>query len=192
MATSKLTLWHKAGRFITGLVVVCFFLPFFGVECKGMDVVHVSGADLVYGGKPGGMLTEESEGRGSAEIKVEKVDVEPLAIVALVLALASFGLAWVRTRQALLGSFVVAILGIASLGALYFKVTGDMKDEINKSTKSERVLKEGDVEAGGRMGLWGAILGLLGTAAITGMALKEKEGAVASSMSPPAGPPPGV
>src|SRR5690606_31532548 len=101
--SSKRDLWFKFGRFITGVTIACFFLPFFGVSCDGMEVVHVSGADMVGGCKPGGMLTEptkeyKGDRRGEPVVKVENVDREPLAIAALGLAVVVFGLSWVRSR----------------------------------------------------------------------------------------------
>ena len=60
-ASSKRGLWFKIGRFITGLTIACFFLPFFGVSCVGMDVITVSGADMAAGCKPGGLLAEAAD-----------------------------------------------------------------------------------------------------------------------------------
>src|SRR6187551_168841 len=90
---SKRELWFKFGRFITGVTIACFFLPFFGVSCEGMDVVNFSGADMVGGCKPGGLIAdaqEQKQERGmggggdmDGDIKIENVQREPLAIVAL-------------------------------------------------------------------------------------------------------------
>lgn len=62
---SKRDLWFKFGRFITGVTIACFFLPFFGVSCEGMDVVTFSGADMVGGCKPGGLVVEAAEQKSS-------------------------------------------------------------------------------------------------------------------------------
>lgn len=190
--------WNKFGRFVSGLVIGCFFLPFFGVSCQEMDVVTISGADMVGGCKPGGMLTEmdkeqkaktpDADSKGGMEIKVENVPREPLAIGAFALVLVSFGLAWVRTRKALMASLIVSLAGLGLLVGLYVKITGDLGKEIEKNASSsgEKIIKKGEVSAGGRMGLWGACLGLLSIAALTGLALKEND----APESPPAAPPP--
>src|SRR4051812_4549657 len=117
MAKSKRGLWFKFGRFITGLTIACFFLPFFGVSCQGMDLITISGADMVGGCSPGGMLGDaegQAKGMGGMgkmdsmsskpEMDVSKAPREPLAIVALLAALAVFGLSWVRTRKAMLAA----------------------------------------------------------------------------------------
>src|SRR5262245_52636589 len=110
---SKKDLWFKLGRFITGLTIACFFLPFFGVSCEGMDVVNFSGVDMVGGCKPGGLIVEAAEegkrggggGMEGGDVKIENVDREPLAIAALALALVVAGLSWVRSRGAMIGAF---------------------------------------------------------------------------------------
>src|SRR5262245_57933282 len=169
---TKRTLWNKIGRFITGATVLCFFLPFFGISCDGFDVVTVSGTDMVIGAKPGGAAANARGSEGTT-VQVENVPIEPLAIAALALALIGFALAWLRTRQALLGSSIVAIAGLGVLIGLYIKVNGDLKDSI--AAQREKSKRTGVVEAGGRMGLWLTGLGLLGTAALSGMALAERE-----------------
>ena len=103
-----LTRWNKVGRFVSGLVIACFFLPFFGISCDGMDVITFSGTDMIGGYKPGGFLTEKDQGasgrHNDLEMKVEETPREPLAIAAFTIVLVSFGLAWIRTRGALQAS----------------------------------------------------------------------------------------
>jgi hypothetical protein len=210
---SKLTLWRKIGRFVTGLVVVCFFLPFFGVSCKGFDVVTMSGTDMVAGCKPGGALAEgegmaNDIGGGDGESKVPSVDVEPLAIIAFACAVIGFGLAWVKSRGALIGTLVVSIAGLGALGGLYFKVKSNLDDavksELDKddkggdderpaSTASKKMMEEMDLDVGGRLGLWLTALLLVSVITLTGLALKEKEGlgGIGVAGYPPQGPPPG-
>lgn len=211
MATkSKLTIWRKFGRFITGVVVAVFFLPFFGVSCGGMDVITVSGTDMVGGCRPGGMLSEASDRAGRAdpesakgEVQVSKVNIEPLAIIAFACAIVGFGLAWVRSRGALVGALVVSLAGIGALIGLYVKVGGEMKDGIAKQmaakAKAEGVSSGGpgrdvDVDSGGRMGLWLAFIGFASVAGLAGMALREPERELPKALArppryPPGGPP---
>src|SRR6476620_6273764 len=103
MAAQRTT-WSKIGKFISAVVVVCFFLPFFGVSCDGMDVITISGADMVGGCKPGGLITAaEKDGKmtgGSLETKIDDVAVEPFAIGALVMVLVVFGLSFISSRTA--------------------------------------------------------------------------------------------
>ena len=200
MARSKRGLWCKFGRFITGLTIACFFMPFFGVSCGGMDVITISGTDMVGGCRPGGVISEaqdQKEARGGdismreGDIKVDKVEREPLAIVALVLALAVFGFSWVRTRGAMVAAFALSIACLGALAGLYVKVGGALEDAVDKElTKQKgqatRMMKEADVDAGAKFGLWITCLDLIGIAAITGLALREPEG---SELTPPQPPP---
>jgi hypothetical protein len=196
---TKLTRWHKAGRFVTGIVVLCFFLPFFGVSCNGLDVVTVSGADMVGGCKPGGLASESGGDMsgGDGGLKIEKVDFEPLAAVALGCALIGFGLAWVRSRGALIGALVVSLAGLGALAGLYVRVGGKMNDavELQKETRSKGELsRDMHIEAGARMGFYLAGLGLLAVAGLTIMAITDKNGGVPRATAapyPPPGAPPG-
>ena len=204
-ASSKRGLWFKLGRFITGLTIACFFLPFFGVSCEGMDVVTVSGADMAAGCKPGGLLAEAADqgdkvasGRGadsmSPDMKLPKVPIEPLAIIALALAAGAFGLSWLKTRQ---GMTAVAVCSVACLGALiglWIKVGGDMKEQVlgqmaKKNGGGEigqSMMKESKVDSGSRFGLYLACAGLIGAAALCTLALKEPEGSELQPPPPPA------
>lgn len=199
MARSKRGLWFKFGRFITGLTIACFFMPFFGVSCGGMDVITISGTDMVGGCQPGGLIADakkEKEARGGAEmtrdgdIQIDKVEREPLAIVALLLALAVFGFSWVRTRGAMVAAFALSIACLGALAGLYVKVGGELKEAVDKElTKQKgeatRMMKEADVDAGSKFGLWITCLDLIGIAAITGLALREPEGAELVPEKPP-------
>ena len=202
MASSKRVLWNKVGRYFSAVVIAAFFLPFFGVSCEGMDVITVSGADMVGGCKPGGMITdmEKEEGNrgrkhdvddddhssanaprhrggdGGLDMKVDKVEVEPIAIIAMALALGLFGAAWVRSRKGMTASLALSIACIGALVALYIKVGGELKDAVDKETlaKSEgKMAKDVKVNAGGRYGLWLSFAMLAGCAYITGRALRE-------------------
>lgn len=197
MASSKRGLWFKFGRFITGLTIACFFLPFFGVSCEGMEVITISGADMAGGCKPGGMLAEADEkkksGGGDDEdmggVKVDKVPREVLAIVALALAVVVFGLSWVRTKGAILGAAVCSIACLGALTGLYIKVGGELKDSVDKAVKAEgaggQMMRETKVDAGSRFGLWGACLGLIASAALCGLASREPEGTENMPRTPP-------
>lgn len=181
MAAAQRTTWSKIGKFITAFVLVCFFLPFFGVSCDGMDVITISGADMVGGCKPGGLIAAaEDEGTvtgGKLETKIEKVAIEPFAIGALVLVLVAFGLSFVSTKAALRGALISAILAIGLLVALYLKINGDMIEAVAReqsSMKQGALTSDVKVSAGGRFGLWGVGLGLLSVIGLTASAMLRK------------------
>lgn len=199
---SRLTLWHKAGRFFSGLVIAVFFLPFFGVSCQGIDVISVSGADMVAGCRPGGLAAEVAEqgNHRSAEfrnVSVGHVPHEPHAIVAFVLAVVVFATAWVRTRPALVAACVMSFSGFMALGGLWFEVSSKLNAEITQATSKDktapRIVRNiekniaHDVEAGSRFGLWLTAFGLLGIGALTFLALRERipGDSIGADASPP-------
>lgn len=207
MAKSKLQLWRRFGRFSSAVILACFFLPFFGVSCGGMDVITVSGTDMVGGCKPGGLISDAEEKKAkhhgaddgmndismSGDVKVTgNVEREPLAIVALALAIVVFGLSWVRTRGALIAACVVSIMCLGTLVGLYLKVGRELSAEVDKELQKEnagsKMMKDADVDAGSRYGLWITCLSLIGIAAVTGLAWREPEG---SENAPPQAPQPG-
>lgn len=202
----KRVVWNKFGRYVSAVVIAAFFMPFFGVSCDGMDVISVSGADMVGGCKPGGLISEaekeskkpgRDKSQGGITGSVDNVEREPLAIAALGLAIAGFVAAWIRTRKGLTASFALALATLGVLIGLYFKVGAELKDAVAKETKSEhsgKMMRETKVEAGGRFGLWLTCLLLVGEAVLTGRALKEGEEPMPTPapIGPPPGPPPTV
>jgi hypothetical protein len=202
MASSKRRLWFKFGRFLTGLTIACFFLPFFGVSCDGMDVITISGADMAGGCAPGGLIADaadQAKKKGAApadmkgELQVDKVPREPLAIVALALAIVVFGLSWMRTRPAMVGAVVLSVGCLGALTGLYLKVGKKLEDDVAAETKKEDLGSsmmrdtKTKVEAGSRFGLWASCFGLLASAALCGLALKEPEGTELQDPRPKAG-----
>jgi len=181
---SKRGLWFKLGRFVTGVTIACFFLPFFGISCNGTDVVHMSGADLAGGCKPGGMLVDAQEkpdksAMQGGEIKVDNVPREPLAIVALALALVVAGLSWVRTRGAMVGACALSVVCIGALIGLWLKVGGNLDEQVEQQAKRDtsggQMMKDVKIESGPRFGLFISIGGLLGAAVLSGLALAERD-----------------
>jgi hypothetical protein len=209
MARSKRALWKRFGRISSSVIVACFFLPFFGVSCAGMDMVTASGADMVGGCRPGGLLMdaqdkEKAHAHGAAtddddsmsgadsmsgvDMKIDNVDREPLAIVAMALCVALLALSFLSTRGALVGCMLLALAGLGSLGGLYVKMTKEISTKMADLDKKDpgatdpdsislkkKLDKDADVDAGARYGLWIVALGLLGTAVVTGLALREKD-----------------
>ncbi len=195
MAAPKRTTWSKIGKFISAFVIVCFFLPFFGVSCDGMDVITISGADMVGGCKPGGLIAAaENEGQvtgGTLETKIDKVAIEPFAIGALTLVLVVFGLSFVSSKTALRGTLIASILAIGLLVALYLKINGDMTDAVareQKSMEKSALTSDVKVSTGGRFGLWIVGLGLLSILGLTASAILQKPEAMPPAEPvPPAG-----
>jgi len=186
------SMWSKLGKYVSAIVIACFFLPFFGVSCDGMDVITISGADMVGGCKPGGLIAAaEEDGKmqgGSIETKVENVAVEPFAIVALALVVILFGLSFVGSKTALRATLAVAVLAIGMLVALYLKIGSDMREAVEKESKSlkkGRMTSDVEVEAGGRFGLWLAGIGLLSVIGMSASAMRRKPTTTPEVVPPP-------
>jgi len=172
------------------------------VSCGGMDMVTASGTDMVGGCRPGGLLmdaqdkqkhhksadAEEMMGGDDMDMKIDNVDREPLAIAALGLCVALLAMAFLRTRGAMLGAMLLSIAALATLGGLWFKVTQKIDSDIAELDKKDpgaqdpdsvalrgKLDKDMKVDAGSRYGLWMVAFGLLGTAVVTGLALKERD-----------------
>lgn len=202
MATKR-AVWNKFGRYFSACVIAAFFLPFFGVSCDGMDVVTVSGADMVGGCRPGGMITEaedqqERQGHkrhrdddspdadsdtassshhhgGSMDMEVGNVSREPLVIVALVLAIGLFAASWLRKAVGAKASFGAAAALLVMLVVVYFKVGGELKDAVAEEAKNtpKSMAKDVHVSAGGRYGLWLEALLLGSILYMSGRAMRE-------------------
>lgn len=203
---SKRSTWNSIGKYFSALVIAAFFLPFFGVSCDGVDVITVSGADMVGGCRPGGLISEAEDqadsemgggsrrargGGGMSDIKVDKVEREPLAIVALALIVLGFAAAWVKTRQGLMASFGLSIATLGVLVGLWVKVGGDLREAIANEKLGGlggEMKKDVKVDAGGRYGLWLSGLLLVSIAFMTGRAMREQDIPDAPPMPPPPGP----
>ena len=186
-------------------MIAAFFLPFFGVSCDGVDVITVSGADMVGGCRPGGLISDAEDqadtgmggsrrmrgGGGMSDIKIDKVEVEPLAIVALALIVLGFLAAFVKNKQGLMASFGLSLATIGVLVGLWIKVGGELRDAIANEKLGGlggEMKKDVKVDAGGRYGLWLSGLLLLSIAIMTGRAMREPE----NMPDGPPGPPPPV
>lgn len=188
---AKRSMWSKIGKFVSAFVIVCFFLPFFGVSCDGMDVITISGTDMVGGCKPGGLITAaEEDGKmegGKLATKIDNVSIEPFAIAALALVLIMFGLSFVPSRSAVRSTLIVAVLAVGTLVALYVKIRGEMIEAVDKESQSmskNRMMSDVNVSAGGRFGLWVVGIGLLSVIGMTASAMLERPGATTEAVPP--------
>lgn len=204
--------WNSLGKWFSIVVVLCFFLPFFGVSCKGMDVIHVSGADMVGGCKPGGLAVEAANEAGEDSPRHKKdndlgIDVSkgtdrmPLAIVAMAAAIVVAGAAFMRGRSGMMLALVFGLVCIGGLVGLYITMTRDMDQMVDEQKKGKagkddadtkfarEMQKELDIDAGSRWGFWVTLFGMAGVAGMAAAALKK---GVDDPLPPPqqAAPPP--
>ncbi len=100
------------------LTIFCFFLPWVSVSCQNQKVATFSGTDLVRG-----TIVKVPDEQGN--IKEERKGAEPLAILALLSALAGLGLSFLKDKRGVIGSGVAGALGIVFLFLLKSKLEND-------------------------------------------------------------------
>jgi hypothetical protein len=200
---AKKSPWARFGKVLHILVVVAFFLPFFGVSCSDpdakqageMDIITMSGTQMAFGCEPGGMMSEAADNpdmRGmGGEMKIDKLKVEPLAIVGLLCAVGGVLAAFLlKGRKAVMASLVASALCVGAVVGLWVKVRGEIDTEITeklaKDMGKSSMMKDSKIESGTRMGLWIALACLAGCVALSALALKDRE--TMPDVVPPGGP----
>jgi hypothetical protein len=100
------------------LAIVCFFLPFVTFSCQGQKVASFSGIQLATG-------TTIKQPQMFGPPKSQKIDAEPLAVMALLSVLVGVGLSFLRGKKGAVGSITLAVLGVILLVALKSKLDGE-------------------------------------------------------------------
>lgn len=100
------------------LALICFFLPFVTFSCGGQKFASFSGIQLATG-----TTFQRPQAFGSSAS--QKIDPEPLAVLALLAALAGLGASFVKSKKGALGSTALAGLGVIVLLALKSKLDND-------------------------------------------------------------------
>ncbi len=189
---TKKSPWAKFGKALHIAVVVAFFLPFFGISCRdkdmpggeSIDVITISGTDMALGCAPGGMISEannsdEMKGMGD-DIKVDKVKIEPLAIIALLAAVGGVLVSFLlKGRKAVMASLITSVICLGTVVGIWIKVGGEIDHEITDKMKADMdkssMMRDSVVESGPRMGLWISLACLAACAALGALALKDRE-----------------
>jgi hypothetical protein len=129
------------------LAAILFLLPFADLSCSGTKVVSVTGVDLVIGKQ----VDNSSYGGSSSE---NAIDPQPLAIVALVAAVAGVVSGFIWKRKAI-ARVILGVAGAALLIALKFKLDGDISRE-----------GQGYLQISYQFGYWAAIIVFVAAAAV--------------------------
>lgn len=185
--------WAKFGKALHIAVVVAFFLPFFGVSCsdkdmpgESIDIVTISTADMTFGCEPGGMISEAKnseelggEGFGS-DMKVDKVPIEPLAILAMLAAVGGVLVSFLlKGRKAIMGSLIATVLCLGAVIGIFVKVGGDLDSTITDKMKVDMekssMTRDSKIESGVRMGFWISLACLAACAAVGAISLKSRD-----------------
>ena len=105
---------------IFGVALICFFLPFISASCSGQKLVTLTGIQLVTG-----MTVERPESLWGQR-QTERVNGEPLAIIAFISVLCGLGLSFIKGRKGLIMPTIMGAVGAVCLLALKSKVDSEI------------------------------------------------------------------
>ena len=125
------------------IIIFCFFLPFVNITCGGQTMVSLTGIQLITGAeyKPHGMFDQKDMPAEPAEQKKDKlnaeqnIDFQPMALLALIMAVIALALSFLRNKAMALISMIVSIMGAAFLLLLKANLDSDA------STESQAVIQ---------------------------------------------------
>jgi hypothetical protein len=102
---------NKTRKYLQGILilsVLCFILPFVSVSCNRQKVVTFTGFQLALG-----TTVQQPQVFGSS--KAQKVDPEPMAVLALVCCLAAVVLGFLSSRAVQISAAVLAGVSVVAL-----------------------------------------------------------------------------
>ncbi len=124
---------------VFGLAIICFFLPFTHISCQGERLATLTGIQLVTGTTVGDPQTDSAQPNGypftrpgemiSTDREDEKIDPEPLAILALCSAIGGLCLSFVKDRSWTIAAAVAGGVGLIFLLLLKAKIDNDVLKE---------------------------------------------------------------
>ncbi|MDY0081793.1 MAG: hypothetical protein RBR74_01290 [Ignavibacteriaceae bacterium] len=146
-----------------GVIILCFFLPFVNLTCSGQKIMSLSGFQLITGTEinASGMLGDFSEKNVPSDKK--EVDPQPLALFALISAIAGLGLSFVRKKMTALITVVISVIGFIFLILLKINLDGDVE------LSAQNVLS-----LDYQLGYWIAVLLFIGSAIVQWLVFKEE------------------
>jgi len=100
------------------LVLICFFLPFVTFSCQGRKVLSLSGIQLVTG-------TSVPQPQMFGPPRSEKMNAEPLAVLAFLCGVLGLGLSFLKGRTGAIAPAATGGLAAILLLALKSKIEGD-------------------------------------------------------------------
>lgn len=105
------------------LIIICFFMPFVNLSCSGQTIMSLTGFQLITGAdiKDQNMFGDVN----GTQTKQEKVDSQPLALFALIAAIAGLGLSFIRKKSLAIVNVVISALGAVFLLLLKFNLDSD-------------------------------------------------------------------
>jgi len=113
----------KLSPSIFGIALICFFLPFIEVSCEGQKIATFIGIQLVTGTR-----IERPAAFGGGE-QVQRVEGEPLAILALFSAIVGLGLSFLKGKKSSIAPAIIGAAGLILLLVLKIKLDSNILKE---------------------------------------------------------------
>jgi FtsH-binding integral membrane protein len=134
------------------LTILCFVLPFMSVSCNQQKIVTFTGIQMVFG-------TTLQQPQAFGPPKSQKVNGEPLAMLALLCCIVALGLCFVRNRMA-----EIVIAALAGVSAIAFVIL--------KARLENQVIQQshGILQLAAEFGFWLALLLNLATVLLAALA----------------------
>jgi hypothetical protein len=142
----------KLSPALFGFALFCFLLPFATVSCNQQKVASFTGFQLVLG-------TTVPQPQMFGPSKMQRVDGEPLAILAFLSCLVALGLGFAKSRNTEIGAAVLAGIGVVCLLMLKSK----LQDEVLR--QSSDIL-----QVNYESGYWLAVLAILAAGGLAAIA----------------------
>lgn len=101
---------------VFGIIIICFFLPFMDISCNGQKIISFTGIQMVTGVT---IKQPNVFGEGSER---QKVDPEPLVIIAFSSAIVGLLLSFIKNRKSSLLPAISAAIGTVALLMLKSKI----------------------------------------------------------------------
>lgn len=141
------------------VIIFCFLLPFFNLSCSGQKVMNLTGFQIVTG-------TEyEQQNMFGGVGKTTKIKAEPLAILALLVAVVGLVIGFVKVKSRILLSVILSISGAVFLFLLKNKLDNDIISQSQGMIKIEY-----------EFGYWFALLLFIVSAVIQGLIYNQEKG----------------
>lgn len=137
---------RKFSPALYALIIFCFLLPFISLSCSGQKVMTLTGLQMVTG-------TQIQMVTGT-----QKIEAEPLAILALLTAICGLVISFMKMKNISLISVIISIAGVVFLFLLKNKLDNDIISQ-----------GQGMVEIEYEYGYWFALLLFIASAVIQGL-----------------------
>ena len=158
-----------------GIIILLFFLPFVNLSCSGQTVMSITGFQLITGKDyVDNNMNMFGQMQNNQNSEPKGVEPQPLALLALLAAVAGLALSLIKKKPISLLNLIVSALGVVLLILLKISLDGDAQLSGQEMLKLEY-----------KAGYWLSLLIFAGTAILFWFIFKEKKPVEPASPEPP-------